>query len=348
MCDNLFNGSFTDEQKAVQEVTAKVEIVTQILKQVPMVIFALFLGPWSDKAGRKMLILLPFLGYLLYCITFILNVYFFDQLVVEFLWLESISSFFGGWVMFVLGAYGHIADTSSVKSRTLRIAIMDGMFSVAETFGSYVNGYVYAGLGYYGSFGCASACFLLGLLIVLFTVQNKKISEEKETNNSFFDVKNVLESLKVLTKPRPEHMRHIVILLIVSFQIWSFSSNGTSYIDYLYVRRKFYWSDEITLVKFYSQLSSYRTAVNIISIFIILPLLIKFLKLHDMSIVMLAVTSLALKCLILCFAKDKNFLYAIIGTSLFDGLVNQPLRSTLTKIVGSEDVGKVLDEEKLV
>ena len=79
----------------MQEVTAQVEIVTQILKQIPMVIFALFLGPWSDKAGRKILILLPFLGYILYCITFVVNVYFVDELVVEFLCLESLCSFSG-------------------------------------------------------------------------------------------------------------------------------------------------------------------------------------------------------------------------------------------------------------
>ena len=81
MCDNLFNGSFDDEQEIVQAVTAKVEIGTQILKTFPMVMFALFLGPWSDKAGRKMLIMLPFLGYFLNCVSFIANIYFFDELV---------------------------------------------------------------------------------------------------------------------------------------------------------------------------------------------------------------------------------------------------------------------------
>merc|ERR1711936_834793 len=87
ICDNLFNGSFADEQKIVQTVTAKVEIGTQIIKTVPMVILSLFLGPWSDTAGRKMLIMVPFVGYVLYCIFFIINVYFFDALKVEFLWL---------------------------------------------------------------------------------------------------------------------------------------------------------------------------------------------------------------------------------------------------------------------
>ena len=222
--------------------------MTQILKTIPMVIFTLFLGPWSDKAGRKMLIMLPFLGYVLYCVTLIVNVYFFDELVVEFLWLETISSFFGGYALLYLGAYGYIADTSSLKSRTIRIAVMDGMSSVSETIGSYINGYLYAELGYYGSFGFASACFLLGLVIVFFTVHNKRDTENKETKTNVLDLKNVLESFKVLSKPRAENLRHIVIILVICFQVGMFSG-GTYYIDYLYVRKKFDWTDENTLVR---------------------------------------------------------------------------------------------------
>ena len=67
----------------------------------------------------------------------------------------------------------------------------------------------------------------------------------------------------------------------------------------------------------------------------------KVFKLHDMSIVMLAITCRAIRCLIYCFAMDKNMLYAILGIALFDYLWTPPLRSTMTKIVGSEDVGKV-------
>ena len=35
-------------------------------------------------------------------------------------------------------------------------------------------------------------------------------------------------------------------------------------------------------------------------------------------------------------------LYAVLGVALFDGFFTQPLRSLMTKIVGSEDVGKVI------
>ena len=67
----------------------------------------------------------------------------------------------------------------------------------------------------------------------------------------------------------------------------------------------------------------------------------KWLKLHDMSIAILATICRALKCLIYCFSTDKNMLYTVLGGALFDDLFTQPLRSTMTQIVGPSDVGKV-------
>ena len=248
ICDNLFNGSYDDEQKIVQAAASKVEIVALILNTIPMVIFSLFLGPWSDKAGRKMLLIIPLLGSVLLCICFMVNVYFFDALVVEFLWLESISYYFGGYILFFVGAYGYIADTTSLKSRTIRIAVMDGLFSVAETIGNLINVYIYAALGYYGNFGCASLCFLLGVVIVLFTVGNKGDSNDKEEKTKVFDMKTALESFKVLSKARPKNMRHIVIIMFICYEIGNFCFKGFTNVDYLYLRRKFEWRDETSLV----------------------------------------------------------------------------------------------------
>ena len=87
------------------------------LLKVPLVIFALFVGPWSDNVGRRRLLLFPFAGYFLTCISFILNVYFFDELYVEFLWFENVSACFGAYIIFFIGAYGYMADVTSVESR---------------------------------------------------------------------------------------------------------------------------------------------------------------------------------------------------------------------------------------
>ena len=85
--------------------------------QIPCVIFALFLGPWSDRAGRKPLILVPYVGYFLFCMAMLVNTYFFDELYVEFLWFENISALCGSYVIFLIGCYGFLADTTSPDTR---------------------------------------------------------------------------------------------------------------------------------------------------------------------------------------------------------------------------------------
>ena len=81
-------------------------------------VVSLFLGPWSDRKGRKTLIMLPFVGYFLFCMVNITNCYFFYELYAEFLWFENVSSLFGGWVLFFIGCYGYLADTTSPESRS--------------------------------------------------------------------------------------------------------------------------------------------------------------------------------------------------------------------------------------
>ena len=141
-----------------------------------MVIFALFLGPWSDKAGRKFLIMLPIIGESISTLSYIVNVYFFDQLVVEFLWLDSISSYCGGWTLVYIGAYGYIADTTSLQSRTVRIAVTDGTAAATRTVGNFINPYIYAAFGYYGSFGLGAACHLLAGACCFLYYQKQKES----------------------------------------------------------------------------------------------------------------------------------------------------------------------------
>ena len=68
----------------------------------------------------------------------------------------------------------------------------------------------------------------------------------------------------------------------------------------------------------------------------------QFLKLEDITIAMIGVSCTAGRLLVYLTATDKPFLYITIGTSFFSYLVTQPIRSSMTKIVGPDDVGKVI------
>ena len=105
------------------------------VKSIPPIIFALYIGPWSDKFGRKFLIVFPLIGYILYDIWFLVNVIFYDTFVVEFLMLEVIQYWFGGFMCLFLGLYSYISDITDEKQRTVRIAVLDFVFFVGMTIG---------------------------------------------------------------------------------------------------------------------------------------------------------------------------------------------------------------------
>lgn len=105
------------------------------VKGVPPIIFALFIGPWSDKFGRRYLIILPLIGYIAYNIWFLVNVIYFDEMVVEYLMLEALQYWPGGFMCLFLGSYSLITDYSSKRTRTMRIALLDFVFFCAISIG---------------------------------------------------------------------------------------------------------------------------------------------------------------------------------------------------------------------
>ena len=79
---------------------------------------------------------------------------------------------------------------------------------------------------------------------------------------------------------------------------------------------------------------SYTAIGDVTALFVVLPLLVRTLQLHDMTIVIIAVLSQAVKSLIYFFAGDKSSIYYVIGFSMLHCLNTQPLRSSMTKLVG--------------
>ena len=85
-------------------------LVTMFVKGIPPIIFALFIGPWSDKFGRKFLIVFPLIGYVLYNVWFLINVIFYDYFTVDYLMLEVVQYWFGGFMCLFLGLYSYVSD----------------------------------------------------------------------------------------------------------------------------------------------------------------------------------------------------------------------------------------------
>lgn len=53
-----------------------------VLQSLPFVIFTLFAGPLSDTYGRKILMILPLIGFFILNLVFLVNVVWFAELQV--------------------------------------------------------------------------------------------------------------------------------------------------------------------------------------------------------------------------------------------------------------------------
>ena len=157
--------------------------------------------------------------------------------------------------------------------------------------------------------------------------------------------------------------------------------------DYLYFRKKFTWTDEDSLISWYNHLRwgvlheqqfqvsyekvgqgslrSYTAIGDVVALFVVLPIFVRYVQLHDMSIAVFAVlfqvivkailrpeyhaalehktldhciTPQAAKSLIYFFAEDKSAIYATAIFAIFSHNT-QSLRSQMTKLVGQGRLG---------
>ena len=100
ICKNLTGDYLTEAEKVV----ADYERTLNLAASGPRILMTLLAGPWSDRHGRKLLILMPLIGQALATLTYILNVKFFFQLPFEVLYMECINELTGNInVLYYLG-----------------------------------------------------------------------------------------------------------------------------------------------------------------------------------------------------------------------------------------------------
>ena len=164
------------------------------------------------------------------------------------------------------------------------------------------------------------------------------INQNLPYNSSLNHIK---ESFGVAFKRRPGGVRHVVIIMISLFGLYSFANNGASSINIQYARKKFQFGDSDMFNKEWARIQSTGTVFNLFAIGALMPIMTQILRMRDLSITAFCVTSSITGITTILLATDYHFLYLANFFKMFSDVVTVGIRSALTKIVGERDIGKV-------
>lgn len=126
---------------------------------------------YSDRGGRKIAIILPLIGTLIYTLSF-LTVSYFELNVYLLIGSSLLSSLFGGLGTFLGGCLAYIADLcEDGRHKTLRMAGLDMMIGLLSGVASIATGYFLRAAGFNWPFITSALCHCLNILYAVFILE---------------------------------------------------------------------------------------------------------------------------------------------------------------------------------
>lgn len=373
VCDNI--QQYPEHQIEVQKYTSVLQSYNSVIQAIPTCLYSLFAGPWSDRHGRKVLIICATFGYVFNNAVFMINTYFFYELKAEYLLFECLQDMTGGHVCFYLACYSYITDITTKENRTKRLALLDGLFPLGFYIGNAASGYIKRNLGFMYNFslGMLFAVVAMSYTIIFVkdsrNIRNVKVKMEREeelanTDNqedklakikkwndeeeaevaknsqglirSFINWDNLKSSWVALLRKRDGHKRMFIILVIVAFELEIFALVGRWNTLFLFFRKHLQWT-EIE----YSRFTTILGFIAIVSQYVAIPFLSEKLKLHDSTISLIDMTTSFFNQFVIAFSVNEWMLYCGATVAFLDYTSTTLLRAIITKNVNADEIGKV-------
>jgi PCFT/HCP family folate transporter-like MFS transporter 1/3 len=351
-----------DVQKDVQVLVNNFQMISQWIAYVPLIGFSIIAGALSDVFGRKPLILIPLIGYLLGSLTSIINYAFIDILPLEFFYLNRISSFFGGNAVYYLGIFSYASNVTNNSDRTYRMTRLDGMITLASMAGKLLSPYIFMYLGYYGNFISSSVFFALAIVyLILFVKEPIQIATSKnEVANESFDtiispklsifqkvksqslqflntciVLPVLEMKKFFAKDRKTIVKVIITLQLLCYGIYAFSVQVYR-LTYLYMTLVF---DGFTGTE-YAHMTIVMDILRVFIMLIAMPIISGKYKIHDALLLGIFVGCEVVGATLKTFVGTLFQFYLAYGIGQIGYCKFAMVRCLLSKTVEKDEVGK--------
>jgi len=322
----------------LQQSTANIVMARSIIDAFVPSLLSLFIGPWSDTNGRLPLILLSLAGYLISTVMWCVMSLIPSLNPVYFLLTSVPIAFTGGFVSFFLALYCYVSDTTEERQRAFRMGLLEAACMAGVLCSSLLTPYVLKTSVQYGFtiVFALSACLLLVILLLTYFFVEESVNIVESERTSLWRFEHVKEIFKTCCASRPNHIRTIVMCIIINLVIVIVTIEGEMAVVYMFTQKKFGW----TLVEF-TRFSSFFILVAGVSVIGSTWLFISVLKMSDLPVMFAGTLCLVCKSLMQAIATSGIYLYLASGFSVLSVLISPLSRSQLSKLIPPDDLGKI-------
>ena len=201
------------KRKDVQSLTSFIYLGIILAAALPSFFMALLLGSWSDRVGRKIVVLLPVIGGLMdsICVLIIM----FTRGSLYFLFIGSFcNGLCGFFTTMILAVFSYMADMTSEKERALRLGILEAVAFTSGMISHISSGWWIHRLGFKAPYMFITCLHLISLTYIVFWLPESSKNVDQKRIGDLFSASH-FKKIYVVFKANANKL-HLYGLLVTS------------------------------------------------------------------------------------------------------------------------------------
>ena len=225
ICNHLQNGSFPVEEDKVQRETSHWFLYNIICFEIPSIFVSSKYGTICDSWSRKVTLVLPVVGQILNTANTLIIALIQDSPMGFLLFGRLLSGLFGGWITMFMACSSYLSAFTSEKTRTTRIAIMEGVCSVTTAIAGLLSGIILDNTSFRFVFLLTIGIYVLVLnYIVVFVKELEEDKTNRQQLRNTNGTKNwkvtkichvIAETMKTAVKKRKFNQRKQLLMILL-------------------------------------------------------------------------------------------------------------------------------------
>ena len=213
--DSVDSYAFRQSKNIVQAEASIVHLGIVLSASVPSIFMALLLGAWSDKVGRKIIMILPIIGGLVDTIFILITMY--TNLPVYLLFVGSfVNGFCGFFTTMILAVFSYVADITEESRRALRLGILEAIAFISGMISHLTSGWWIKHLGFKSPYWLILTLHSCNLLYVIFVLPETVKQPEKKTVKDLFDKGHIRRIIHLFSNAKLDRKWQLIGLMLAS------------------------------------------------------------------------------------------------------------------------------------